>query len=69
MDLGELYDRIKARDYVAGRPATDPQVVLGCGCMRPWRGSARRGRLTGFTSNYRQILVFVGIGLQPRERE
>src|ERR1700739_1802410 len=28
MDLGELYDRIKARDDVAGRPATDPQVVL-----------------------------------------
>src|SRR5215469_6155953 len=28
MDLGELYDRIKARDEVAGRPATDPQVVL-----------------------------------------
>ena len=28
MELGELYDRIKARDDVAGRPATDPQVVL-----------------------------------------
>jgi transposase len=28
MDLAELYDRIKARDDVAGRPATDPQVVL-----------------------------------------
>src|SRR5215831_923658 len=28
MDLAELYDRIKARDEVAGRPATDPQVVL-----------------------------------------
>jgi hypothetical protein len=28
MDLTELYDRIKARDDVAGRPATDPQVVL-----------------------------------------
>jgi transposase len=28
LDLGELYDRIKARDEVAGRPATDPQVVL-----------------------------------------
>ncbi|MBV8288166.1 MAG: transposase [Hyphomicrobiales bacterium] len=28
MDLSELYDRIKARDDVAGRPATDPQVVL-----------------------------------------
>src|SRR5208282_4713542 len=26
MELGELYDRIKARDEVAGRPATDPQV-------------------------------------------
>src|SRR6201981_3295443 len=28
MDLGELYDRIKARDDVAGRPATDPRVLL-----------------------------------------
>src|SRR5215469_2596280 len=28
MEPGELYDRIKARDDVAGRPATDPQVVL-----------------------------------------
>src|ERR1700751_2612301 len=28
MELSELYDRIKARDDVAGRPATDPQVVL-----------------------------------------
>ena len=28
LDLGEFYDRIKARDEVAGRPATDPQVVL-----------------------------------------
>jgi transposase len=29
LDLGEFYDRIKARDAVAGRPATDPRVVLG----------------------------------------
>src|SRR6516225_5145808 len=28
LELGEFYDRIKARDEVAGRPATDPQVVL-----------------------------------------
>jgi len=28
LDLNEFYDRIKARDEVAGRPATDPQVVL-----------------------------------------
>src|SRR5271167_4421899 len=28
LDLSEFYDRIKARDAVAGRPATDPQVVL-----------------------------------------
>jgi transposase len=28
LDLSEFYDRIKARDEVAGRPATDPQVVL-----------------------------------------
>ena len=28
LDLREFYDRIKARDAVAGRPATDPQVVL-----------------------------------------
>jgi len=28
LDLAELYDRIKARDEAAGRPATDPQVVL-----------------------------------------
>src|SRR6201987_190534 len=28
LDLSEFYDRIKARDDVAGRPATDPQVVL-----------------------------------------
>jgi len=28
LDLREFYDRIKARDEVAGRPATDPQVVL-----------------------------------------
>ena len=27
LELGEFYDRIKARDEVAGRPATDPQVV------------------------------------------
>ena len=29
LDLREFYDRIKARDAVAGRPATDPQVVGG----------------------------------------
>lgn len=28
LDLGEFYDRIKARDTVAGRPASDPEVVL-----------------------------------------
>jgi transposase len=28
LDLGEFYDRIKARDAVAGRPASDPEVVL-----------------------------------------
>jgi transposase len=28
LDLGEFYDRIKARDEIAGRPATDPQVIL-----------------------------------------
>jgi transposase len=28
LDLREFYDRIKARDATAGRPATDPQVVL-----------------------------------------
>jgi transposase len=28
LDLREFYDRIKARDAVAGRPATDPQVIL-----------------------------------------
>src|SRR5436309_15575200 len=28
LDLREFYDRIKAREAVAGRPATDPQVVL-----------------------------------------
>ncbi|MGH3427098.1 MAG: transposase [Mycobacteriales bacterium] len=28
LDLSEFYDRIKARDAVAGRPATDPRVVL-----------------------------------------
>jgi transposase len=28
LDLSEFYDRIKARDAIAGRPATDPRVVL-----------------------------------------
>jgi transposase len=28
LDLGEFYDRIKAHDAVAGRPASDPEVVL-----------------------------------------
>jgi transposase len=28
LELSEFYDRIKARDAVAGRPATDPRVVL-----------------------------------------
>lgn len=28
LDLSPLYDRIKARDAVAGRPTADPQVVL-----------------------------------------
>ncbi|MGH7063714.1 MAG: transposase, partial [Stellaceae bacterium] len=28
LDLGEFYDRIKAREEVAGRPATDPRVTL-----------------------------------------
>ena len=28
LDLSQVYDRIKARDAVAGRPATDPRVVL-----------------------------------------
>lgn len=28
LDLSEFYDRIKARDEIAGRPATDPRVVL-----------------------------------------
>ena len=28
LDLGDFYDRIKARDDTAGRPASDPEVVL-----------------------------------------
>jgi transposase len=28
LDLSEFYDRIKARDAIAGRPASDPEVVL-----------------------------------------
>jgi transposase len=28
LDLAEFYNRIKARDAVAGRPASDPEVVL-----------------------------------------
>lgn len=28
LDLREFYDQIKARDAVAGRPATDPRVIL-----------------------------------------
>lgn len=28
LDLGEFYDRIKARDEMAGRPARDPRVIL-----------------------------------------
>ena len=43
LELGEFYDRIKARDEVAGRPATDPQVVPAV-WLYPWRGSARRGQ-------------------------
>src|ERR1700746_2481428 len=44
LDLSEFYDRIKARDAVAGRPATDPRGVLavllyatleGIGAARP----------------------------------
>jgi len=29
LDLGEFYERILAREGKAGRPATDPQILLG----------------------------------------
>src|SRR5258708_32835181 len=38
LDLSEFYDRIKAREAVAGRPATDPQVVLAV-----WRYATLEG--------------------------
>ena len=55
LDLSEFYDRIKARDAVAGRPATDPQVYWRFGFMPRWKGSARRGRSTGCASSTRPI--------------
>src|SRR5206468_12305149 len=38
LDLREFYDRIKARDAVAGRPATDAQVVLAVGLYATLEG-------------------------------
>jgi transposase len=38
LDVSEFYDRIKARDAVAGRPATDPQVVLAVWLYATWEG-------------------------------
>lgn len=29
LDMGEFHERIRAREGVAGRPATDPQILLG----------------------------------------
>jgi hypothetical protein len=37
LDLGEFYDRIRARDEIAGRPATDRRVVLAS----PWHRAMR----------------------------
>jgi hypothetical protein len=59
-DLSEFYNRIKACDAVAGRPATDPQVAWRLGFMRHWRGSARRGRSTDFASSTRRPLAIPG---------
>jgi transposase len=49
LDLSEFYDRIKARDAVAGRPATDPQVVLAVWLYATLEGigSARACGLVG----------------------
>src|ERR1700680_509984 len=49
LDLSEFYDRIKARDAVAGRPATDPQVVLAVWLYATLEGigSARGGDRAG----------------------
>src|SRR2546423_14522875 len=43
LDLSEFCDRIKARDAVAGRPATDPRVVLA-GWVYAALGGVRSGR-------------------------
>ena len=58
MDLGEFYDRIKPRDEVAGRPATDPQVVLAVWLYATMEGigSARAiGRLCQQHAAYRWL--------------
>ena len=58
LDVGEFYDRIKARDEVAGRPATDPQVVLAVWLYATMEGigSARAiDRLCQKHAAYRQI--------------
>ena len=58
VDLGEFYDRIKARDEVAGRPATDPQVVLAVWLYATMEGigSARAiGRLCQQHAAYRWL--------------
>jgi hypothetical protein len=41
LDLGEFYDRIKARDAVAGRPASDPEVVLAVWLYATLEGDRR----------------------------
>jgi hypothetical protein len=58
LDLGEFYDRIKACDEIAGRPATDPQVVLAVWLYATMQGiGAARAveRLCQQHAAYRQI--------------
>jgi hypothetical protein len=57
LDLREFYDRITARDAVAGRPATDPQVVLVAWRYAMVEGSGRRARSTarGQHAAYRRL--------------
>ena len=44
LDLSEFYDRIKSRGETAGRPATDPKILLALWLYATLEVSARRGR-------------------------
>jgi hypothetical protein len=47
LDLSRFCEPIKAREGMAGRDATDPQLLWACGCTPAFGGLVRRGSWRG----------------------